>query len=371
MNTELYIENYRADLTKEIAALLNFAIDDIKNFSARSTTWSQTIVLPGTANNNKLFGHIFQVGQSNSYNGSLPNVGSNFNAAKSAACIIFQDQVQTFKGVLRLLQININNGFQGACEYEVSVLGNLVGLNGRLSGALLEELDFSAYNHVYNDANIVASWDNPGGSGYYYPLIDYGTYSTGKHDWDIHTFRPALYLKEYIDKIFSAAGYRYNGALFDTPRFKSLIIPHSKKQLTIVTSQLYDASNSSQQIYTFTSASPPPSIPISFNTQSGGGFNPDGTLTVYTYTGTVTTTIKIKFRLAGSFQVFGYAPAVVFAIYKNGEAGTNLYWSGLAVVATPFDLSAEITFAISPNDTIEFRAIGSPNEILTLDISEW
>jgi hypothetical protein len=121
MNTELYIENYPADLTKEIAALLNFAIDDIKNFSSRSTTWSRTIVLPGTANNNKLFGHIFQVGQSNYYNSALPNISSNFNAAKSAPCIIFQDQIQTFKGVLRLLQININNGFQGACEYEVSV----------------------------------------------------------------------------------------------------------------------------------------------------------------------------------------------------------------------------------------------------------
>src|ERR1044072_7026053 len=134
MNTELYIENYQADLTKDIAALLNFAIDDIKNFSARSTTWSKTIVLPGTANNNKLFGHIFQVGQSNFYNAAIPNVGSNFNAAKSAPCIIFQDQIQTFKGVLRLLQININNGFQGSCEYEVSVFGTLAGLNVKRGG---------------------------------------------------------------------------------------------------------------------------------------------------------------------------------------------------------------------------------------------
>jgi hypothetical protein len=124
-------------------------------------------------------------------------------------------------------------------------------------------------------------------------------------------------------------------------------------------------------VYTFSSASPPPSIPISFNTLSGGGFSPDGTFTVYTYTGTVTTTIKIRFRFAGSFQVFGFFPSVVFAIYKNGETGTNLYWSGTSVVATPFDLSGEITFSISPSDTIEFRAIGSPNEILTLDISEW
>lgn len=140
MNTELHIEGYRLDLTADIAALLNFAIDDIKDFSARSTTWSRTIVLPGTANNNRLFGHIFQVGQSNNYDGSQPNVGYNFNAAKAAPCILFQDQIQTFKGVLRLLQINISDGFQGRVEYEVSVFGTLVGLNSILSGALLEDL---------------------------------------------------------------------------------------------------------------------------------------------------------------------------------------------------------------------------------------
>src|SRR5690349_7786774 len=107
MNTEVYMENYRLDISTDIAALLTFALDDIKDFSARSTTWSKTIVLPGTANNNKLFGHIFQVGQANEYNSAAANVGYNFNASKSADVIIFQDQMQTFRGVLRLLQVNI------------------------------------------------------------------------------------------------------------------------------------------------------------------------------------------------------------------------------------------------------------------------
>jgi hypothetical protein len=298
MNTELYIENNRADITKEIAALLNFAIDDIKDFSARSTAWSRTIILPGTANNNKIFGHIFQVGQSNNYNSSIANVGSNFNASKSAACIIFQDQIQTFKGVLRLLQININNGFQGACEYEVSVFGTLVGLNVALSGALLEDLDFSAYDHVYGDGNIVASWDNPGGSGYYYPLIDYGTYSVNKHDWDIRTFRPALYVREYIDKMFNAAGYRWNSALFDTPRFKSLIVPQNKKFLTITTTDLASANITSPKNFTF-----PPSgtVIVAFDANTGTGFTANVGKTVFTYAGTLTTNINLHFKFIGTF----------------------------------------------------------------------
>src|SRR5258708_6403734 len=104
MTSELYIENYRLDISADISSLLTFELDNLKNFAARGTTWSKTIVLPGTANNNKLFGHIFQIGQSNNYDSSQLNVGYNFNASKSADCILFQDQLQTFVGVIRLLQ---------------------------------------------------------------------------------------------------------------------------------------------------------------------------------------------------------------------------------------------------------------------------
>ncbi len=229
MQTEIYIEKFPLDISNDISALLTFQLDDLKDFSSRSTTWSKTIILPGTANNNKLFGHIFQIGQSNQYDPALDNVGYNFNASKSADCIIFQDQMQTFIGVLRLMQININ---KGRIEYEVAVFGKLSGLNVSLSSSLLSDLDFSAYDDTYNSTNIKASWDNLGGSGVYYPLADYGQYSADKHSWDIRTFRPALYAKEYIDKMFSAAGFRYSSALFNTARFKSIIVPHNQKSLT-------------------------------------------------------------------------------------------------------------------------------------------
>ena len=93
----------------------------------------------------------------------------------------------------------------------------------------LEDLDFSAYDHTYSVANISASWDNAGGSGYYYPLIDYGSVSTGtygvaKKDFQYTTFRPALYVKEYIQKIFAGTDYTFDCSFFDTPLFTRLII---------------------------------------------------------------------------------------------------------------------------------------------------
>lgn len=244
MITEIFVENKQLDITADISSLLTFAIDDVKDFSSRQTAYSKTVVLPGTAKNNATFGNIFDTGISNNYDPAFPNIGSNFNAAKSAVCIVFQDNLQTFKGTLRLLQITID---KGRIEYEAALNGELTSLNVALSSGYLVDLDFSAYDMVYNAGNIAASWDNAPGSGVYFPLIDYGTYSPLKHDWNIRTFRPALYVKEYIDKMFSAAQFRYTSDLFETSRFKRLIIPHNQKTLQKLSSVLCNAFNSAPQ----------------------------------------------------------------------------------------------------------------------------
>ncbi len=228
MITEVFIENYPVDITQDISSLLTFALDDIRNFGSRQTAFSKTVVLPGTARNNALFGNIFETGHSNDYNSGLPNISTNFNASKSAKCIIFQDNLQTFKGTIRMLEIVTINGVP---EYEMALNGELTSLAVSLSGAYLTDLDFSEYNTPYTAESIVNSWDNTPGSGVYFPLIDYGRYSTLKHDWDIKTFRPALYAKEYIDKMFAAADFRYDCDLFNTSRFKSLVVPCGKKNL--------------------------------------------------------------------------------------------------------------------------------------------
>jgi hypothetical protein len=177
MRTEIYIENQRLDLYKDISAEFTYNIDDVKDFSARNTNFSKTIVIPGNATNNKLFGHIFEFGNANFYNPATSNVGYNFNAAKSAACVVYVDKIQVFKGVLRLLEIIIDNG---SIEYECAVFGELGGLVSSIGNAKLEDLDFSAYNHSWTVTNIVNSWNQVDGSGYFYPLIDYGQVSTNK-----------------------------------------------------------------------------------------------------------------------------------------------------------------------------------------------
>jgi len=236
---QLFIEGQEVDVNESFSTLLTAAIDDVKNFGSKETTFSKTIILPGTKRNNILFGNIFNTSTRSDYNPALPNYGYNFNAAVSASCIVFNGNIQQVKGVVRLLQINIDNAF---IDYEVAIVGELGGLIMKLGANKLTDLDFSAYDHTYSIANIVASWANENaGAGYIYPHFDYGTYSVLKHDWKVGTFRPALFAKEYIEKIFTAAGYTYDCSLFSTDRFKRLGVPHNQKKLVRKTSDFASA----------------------------------------------------------------------------------------------------------------------------------
>lgn len=367
MNTELYIENNRLDITEEISALVTFAIDDIKDFSARSTAWSKTIILPGTANNNKLFGNIFEIGQANEYDDTIANVGYNFNAAKSAAILIFQDNLQSFKGVLRLLEIVVD---RGRIEYEVSVFGELSSLNVSLSNALLEDLDFSAYDEAWTVANIIASWDNSGGSGLYYPLIDYGSYGVingnVKHHWDFRTMRPALYVKEFIDKMFEDANFRYESDILESDRFKRLIIPNNRKALYSKNSILLDVS-ADPQVFD-------PPIAFEFveypNQAVLGSFTTSDNIT-FTYGGITDYSATITLRVKGSYYS---GQNFFFPINFNGAAIDYLI-----LPATPdntpvdFDETKVVHFNLSTGDQIQIGAIegfdSSPSFEINLDES--
>jgi len=179
MITEIYIEDNRLDLSKDLSSEFTYAIDDIQDFSARNTNYSKTIILPGNAINNKLFGHIFEFSSSNFYDSTADNVGYNFNASKAANCVIYVDKIQVFKGIIRLLEITID---RGSIEYECVVFGELGGFITALNNDKLEDLDFSEYDHQWTYDNIVNSWNQASGTtasgmGYYYPLIDYGQVS--------------------------------------------------------------------------------------------------------------------------------------------------------------------------------------------------
>jgi hypothetical protein len=352
MRTEIYIENQRLDLYKDISAEFTYNIDDVKDFSSRNTNFSKTIILPGNATNNKLFGHIFEFGSSNFYNPAADNVGYNFNAAKSAACLIYVDRIQLFKGVIRLLEIVIDNG---SIEYECAVFGELGGFISALGISKLEDLDFSDYDHSWTTTNIDNSWQTINGSGYYYPLIDYGQVSTNKSSYQVSALRPALYVREYIDKLITDSGYTYESSFFDTAVFRRLIIPNNQKDLSAYNINYFqanvearydtidyyaDATNIIKLIY------PAPTISGSFVASNGN--------TRFTYTGATALTMNATIRLNGSYEQ--YADILYFALVKNGSTQVAISDSVINLYDT-FDFTFSGSISFVTNDYFEVQAI--------------
>lgn len=352
IKTEIYVESNRLDLSKDLSTEFTYNIDDIKDFASRNTNFSKTIVLPGNANNNKIFGHIFEFGSANFYDSTQPNVGYNFNAAKSAACVVFVDKVQIFKGIIRILEIVIDNG---AIEYECAVFGELGGFINAIGNDKLEDLDFSAYDHVWNIANIQNSWNAVAGAGYFYPLIDYGLVSTNKHDWDVKAYRPALYVREYMDKIITNSGYTYDSNFFNSPVFRRLIVPNNQKTLSGYTTSGLQAYPNTGQTYTLSGGDYP--IPFPTITQLGN-FSANTGNTLFTYNGTTALNGKIIAGLSGKW-ITPYQGSVV--LKKNGTVIAE-YSVGTGNSYNYFTASMEVdNVVISQNDTLQlaFRMTGN------------
>jgi hypothetical protein len=322
ISTEIYVEGYKLDLLQDISTEFNYVIDDIVDFGSKNTSYSKTIDIAGTAKNNQIFGFVFDMGNSNLTNNELPNVNYNFNASKSAQCRVFIDKIQIFKGSIRILEIVIDGK---TIEYQCSVFGELGGFitelgNKRLTGNdnIADDLDFSTYDHVWTYNNIASSWEASGsrgtanssayGSGYYYPLIDYGNVSTLKVDYDVKTFRPALFAKQYLEKILTNSGYDYEFPLLDTEPFKRIIIPHNQKALAkISTANLL----ATQVVKTYSGSGV--EIPIEFTSSSLGDFS----LTFgtdFTFSGT-TKVLNIDLKFMAYWNV---GPNANILVKKNG-----------------------------------------------------
>ena len=211
------------DLLDNIPYSLNYAIADIREPDKRNSSYSKTIKIPGSKANNIIFAHIFEI-----------NIQSNFNANLKTPCSLYVDELLQMQGFLQLLKINKTDDNQ--IEYEVAIKGNVGNIFTDWADLQLTDLDLSAYNHTYNKTAQKASWVATYGEGYVYPMIDYSV--TNALTFDVENFYPAIYVKQYIDAMFTLAGYTYSSSFLNTDFFKRLIIPFNSNTLLLTAADL-------------------------------------------------------------------------------------------------------------------------------------
>lgn len=238
---DIRIEGRVLDVFEGLDFSFNYSIADIRDPNKRSTEYSKTIKCPSTPNNDYLLGQIYDVNISNDFNPNGTNIEVNFNPNKKASAVVLADGVQVMRGVVQLRQIVVN---QTKMIYEVVFIGKLIDIFSLLGDKQLNGLnddgtpyiDFSDLDHDYDYGRITSSWSNT--TGYVYPMIDYGNYqpffdANGNRIWRTEMWRPAVFLKDIVDRIFSFVGFTYDSNFFDSAPFNRLIVPFSNEGFTL------------------------------------------------------------------------------------------------------------------------------------------
>ena len=333
IRTEIYIEDEVIDLLQDISTDFTYAIDDVRDFGSRNTSFSRTISIPATAKNNKILGFAFEIGMSNNHNTDLANVNTNFTPSQAAKCEVYVDKIQIFKGVIRMLEIVINNN---VIQYQCAVFGELGGFITELGNKRLEDLDFSEHNHTYNVTEIENSWNTINGSAYFYPLIDYGDVSSNKDDFSVSTLRPALYVKEYIDKIFEGTTYTLDCDFFETSFFKSLIIPNNSQGIRGANDRFILGAKTISQILLNSNTPTARNADLPFDTTTLLNFTENAGKSIFTYTD-VTKTIRTIASIAGTYQTDA-ASSITATLYIGGVS-VQAFTQNTSSANNPFSFS--------------------------------
>jgi hypothetical protein len=193
---------------------LNFGVAEIRDLTKRSGTFSKSITLVGSKNNHDLLNHYYDV-----------NIeAGTFNINTLTKCTVLQNDIPILSDAsLQLTAVNKRQWSvddENKIEYTVLIKDAQADFFTKIDNGELTDIDFSDLNHVYSSANVVASWSNT--SGYVYPLG-----LTPSNNVPLSEFKPAIYLKEYWDRIHAVAGFQYEWTELSDGLFDKLVIPYN------------------------------------------------------------------------------------------------------------------------------------------------
>ena len=235
--TRLEILNKSVPFGVSIPIPITYQLADVRDPDKRNASFSKTVEIFGTNEINKIFENIFDVNTAT----------QNFNKNLKTDCKYYVNDIETFRGSLQLIKININP--DKSIVYECSVVGEGGSIFFDIGDKLIvgnpdsaDDLDFSAYNHTYNRATQISTRSNVGtGLDVVYPFIDKGSNGGSETIWNVSDFLPCFHAKEYIEKILTKAGYTINSAFLTSAEAKTLIVYPNLSEVKLDSGQLNDS----------------------------------------------------------------------------------------------------------------------------------
>jgi len=217
------------DVSAAVPVPMTYSVADIRDISKRTGAFSKAIKLPNTKNNSRLLNHYFDC-----------NVqAGTFNINKLQQCILLQNNIPiTQNAYVQLVNVKKTQNVQTEdddVEYEVLIKDNVGDFFTRLGGTLLEEVELGSFTHNYTTTNIKASFDNTWVDGYKYILPWIATPASGLPKYVLSELKPAIYAKQYWDRIHANAGFTYDWSTQAAlnVRFDKLLIPFNSEDKKI------------------------------------------------------------------------------------------------------------------------------------------
>ena len=204
------------DVKEGTAFPLTFQVGDIRDVSQRKGSFSKTITLTGSKNNNNLLNHYYDVNI----------IEGTFNINAITTCAVIQDGIPVMEDcslqLTAVLKAQLTDGYEEHVEYEVLIKDSKADFFTAIANKELTDIDFSDLNHTYDAFSVVQGFDNTivDGFKYFLPASSDAIYNTQE-------FKPAIFAKLYFDRIFASAGFTYDWPTIAYDRFDKLIIPYN------------------------------------------------------------------------------------------------------------------------------------------------
>jgi hypothetical protein len=209
---KIQIQNGYLNVKENSNFPITFKVSDIRDLSSRKGTFSKTITLVGDDNNNQLLGNLYDV---NIQTGT-------FDINKLTRCTVLQDGIPIVEDAyLQLIAVNklqSTSLYEQHVEYNVIVKDSQSDFFTKLGSAELTDLDFSDFDHLFTADEVINTFSNTDKYKYILPYAPLNTYP-------LKEFKPAIFAKEYFDRIFARAGFSYSWSTIANERFERLLIP--------------------------------------------------------------------------------------------------------------------------------------------------
>mgnify|MGYP003636463126 CR=1 FL=1 len=230
---------------------MTFQISDFKDLTSTSGDYSKTFKIPATKNNNNIFKHLY-----------IPNISVDNKVTEKKSCRILFNNLYSLVG---LIQVDGVGGYgETPSYYNCVFFGSNLNWADKIQDTYMNTIDWGddGENLAYNKDSIVATWqhedcNNASNSPIVYPITSYGDYnelgtartiqlldtaygagvgglglayygfynsgSSYPTPPPVSDWRPSVFVKTTLDKIFNAVGYTINSAFMNTDMFKKLV----------------------------------------------------------------------------------------------------------------------------------------------------